>query len=382
MRLCFIGHPQSVHTQRWLQYFVDRGHDVHLITYAPAALAVPGLIVHPLMAGPPARPSSAAADTAPGGLYDRVRQRLPYGLRTLRVGMQWLVRGLRRTVRAIHPDILHGHFVIDYGWYAALAGYAPLVVSTWGSDVLLHPRRSVISRQIVGYTLRHSQLVHALSRDLADAVRAFGVPQERVLVAPLGVEDNWLTIRAMSVTPDRPVLVSTRVFHEVYNLPTLLRAVDHVRRRHPGVRLRLTSDGPLRGQLEALVAELGLHPHVEFLGWLSRDRLRAAIAGADIYVSTSWSDGSSVSLLEAMAAGLTPVVSDIPGNREWITHGENGLLADPHDVESVARALEQAITQPDWRRSVAQRNAAVIRERALWSTQMQRVEQAYEALRQ
>ncbi|MBI3087281.1 MAG: hypothetical protein HYY91_00095, partial [Candidatus Omnitrophica bacterium] len=114
MRLCFLGPVGSIHLQRWVRYFAERGHDVHLVSYARTSSDIPGLQVHGLVDQPAGRPDAAEPEARQTGLLSGLKSRMPEGLAILRMGFRWLQHGLRRTVREIHPDILHGHFVSEH----------------------------------------------------------------------------------------------------------------------------------------------------------------------------------------------------------------------------------------------------------------------------
>ena len=105
---------------------------------------------------------------------------------------------------------------------------------------------------------------------------------------------------------------------------TLLRAVRVVCDRKPGFRLDIVGDGPSRPELESLRAELGLGEAVAFRGY--QEDVRPFLSAADFFVLSSISEGISIALLEAMAAGLPAVATDVGGNREVILQGETGLL--------------------------------------------------------
>jgi glycosyltransferase involved in cell wall biosynthesis len=109
-------------------------------------------------------------------------------------------------------------------------------------------------------------------------------------------------------------------------------------------------------------------------------RLDAQLRAAHVYVSTSKSDSTSVSLLEAMAAGCFPVVSDIPANREWVTDGDTALLFPPGDAEALARCLRRAASDAPLRDRAAARNRQVIAERATWESNLLAVEELFARL--
>lgn len=374
MRLCFLGKLDSLHFQRWLRYFVARGHEVHYVGWQPQPVPVAGLQIHWLQ----------AKESVPASVVRRpthhARIKWPQSIGPLVMGWRWRRAGLRAVVQRLRPDVLHGHFVTEHGFYAALCGYQPLVASTWGSDVLMHPRESPIYRHIVRYTLRASRLVHVQSEEVAARVQAFGVPASRIIMTVFGIEDHWLDVPLPAHPPVRPVIISTRALERIYDTATLLEAMALVRVQQPQAVLRLYGEGSLRPALEAQARGLGLAGVVEFHGSRPHEQLPALLAQGQVYASASRSDSASVSLLEAMAVGLCPVVSDIPANRPWITEADNGLLFPPGDAPALARKLVQALRDPVWRAEVAARNKAIVKARALWRDHMARIEAAYETL--
>jgi glycosyltransferase involved in cell wall biosynthesis len=116
-----------------------------------------------------------------------------------------------------------------------------------------------------------------------------------------------------------------------------------LRRRGVAFRATIAGEGPLRAELEALARELEIGALVTFTGWVGEEALRALYRTHEIYVSLSRSDSTSQSLLEAMAAGLVPVVTEIEGNREWVTHRNEGLLVPVGDAEAVACAIAEIV---------------------------------------
>ena len=117
----------------------------------------------------------------------------------------------------------------------------------------------------------------------------------------------------------------------------------------------------------------GLASHVEFVGGYTPAELPELLSGADVYESSSLSDGTSSSLLEPMSTGLFPVVSDIPAKRPWVTHGRNGLLFEPGDHTALADRLGQALQDGALRAAAARRNRRIILEKGDQETQMDKV---------
>jgi len=97
----------------------------------------------------------------------------------------------------------------------------------------------------------------------------------------------------------------------------------------------------------------------------------------DIYVSTSPHDGTSVSLLEAMATGTFPIVTDIPANREWIVTGQNGFLVPIDEERCLAEKIVEAIRSKDLREMSRDRNLRLIKEKATWSAVVAEIKEIY-----
>jgi glycosyltransferase involved in cell wall biosynthesis len=144
--------------------------------------------------------------------------------------------------------------------------------------------------------------------------------------------------------------------------------------RHAQARLVVTGEGSLRSSLERLAAKLLPAGRWQFAGRLPAADLAALLARAEVYLSASRSDSTSLSLLEAMAAGALPVVSDIEGNREWVAEGDGARLFPCGDAAELGRALERALGDPAWATAARARNRRVVEERADWRRNLARIE--------
>lgn len=355
MRIAFLADASLPHTLRWVQYFVVRGHTCLLLSlergsgYTCPVEHLPSL-----------------------GLLPRF---LRY---TLNIPLA------RRRLRHFLPDLVNAHFLPNYGWMAAHLDMRPHVLTTLGSDILLVPRRTPLHSWRTRWVLRRCDHVTTDAGMLTRAVAEFGYERERILTVPLGVDLDAFDHSASQHPRARHAplrILSTRRLEPLYDVEILFRAAV---RLGPAVRdavqLRIVGTGSQAAALHAAARNTTIVPEAVFLGWLEPTDLRAELCGAHVYVSTSHSDSTSVSLLEAMAAGCFPVVTDIEGNREWIRDGDNGLLFPPGDEVALARCLERAADDPELRRRAATLNRAHVIERATWSKNMGEVEELFEAL--
>ena len=136
----------------------------------------------------------------------------------------------------------------------------------------------------------------------------------------------------------------------------------------------------MRPQIESQVRNLGIEQYVRFLGTVPNEELPAYLNAADLYVSTSDSDGTSTSLLEAFACGLPAVVTDVPANLEWVQDGVNGGVTPRRNVASTANSIVKTLNDTKGRQNMGQRNLKLARKRANWDHNFERLEEIYEAL--
>ncbi len=345
MRIATLSNASVFHTVRWVRHLRARGHDVRVWSLEPP---MPGFECERLPSPP-----------LPGAL------RYP------------LARfALAPALRAFRPDVVDAHYVPNYGLLGVLAGVRPLSVSAWGSDLLLAGGRDPLQRARARFVLSRAQLVLADGDNLAAAAERLGAPPGRLRMVPWGVDRE--RFRPGERTPG--LILSTRMHEPVYDVPTVLRAAAVVMRARPEAHLVLAGDGSQRASLERLAGTLLPAGRWRFVGRLGPDELAGWLGRAEVYVSASLSDSTSVSLLEAMAAGAVPVVSDIEGNRPWVADPECGRRFAPGDDAALASALEQALADGDWRARARAAGAAVIARRGDWHVNLARIEAMFEAL--
>ena len=346
MKIATLSNAAVVHTRRWVEHLRGRGHDVRLWSLEPG----------PAELG--ARPLPSAP--LPGVL------RYPLA-----------VPALARELRAFGPDLVDAHFVPNYGLMGALSGVRPLSVTAWGSDLLVSGRRDALQRARARWVLRRAGLVIADANNLAAAAIALGAPRERVRAIPWGIDRS---VFVPAATREPGLLLSTRMHEQVYDIPTILRGVAQVMARRPETFLAITGVGSMRSALERQAATLLPAGRYRFLGRLAPAELAGWLGRAQVYLSASRSDSTSLSLLEAMAAGALPVVSDIEGNREWVADGDGARVFACGETDALALALESALADPAWAAVARERNARVVEARGDWGRNFARIEACFESL--
>jgi glycosyltransferase involved in cell wall biosynthesis len=386
LRICAVGNLDGIHTHSWLEYFVERGHDVHGISYYVPSRPPQGVTVHAL------RPSQQGKGSFPGrtrpGLAQSARRIVPPSVERLANLVRFRRAGLRRAVEQIAPDVLHGHFLVEHGFYATSAALHPYIVSAWGSDVLVEPR-SFANRQIARFTASRADLVTANNRHMArEIVLKLGKERAWVQHIVLGVSQSFLDGAPPSVNARQaagspsdampPTVISTRSLDTpLYNIDVILRSFSRARARVPNARLIVAGDGRLRPELESLARELRLDDAASFVGSLEEPAFRDALARSHVFVSTPASDATSVALLQAMGAGAFPIVSDLPSQQELVENGVQGLRVAVRHETALAEAIVRALDDGELRRSAVERNRAFVEEYGVTEKNMAKMEAWY-----
>lgn len=351
MRIAYLAWHGSVHTRRWVGWFAERGHEVHVITCGDAD----------------ARDLDADGNPLP----------LRYQVHELgaprfgKLGYLLKLRAARRAVRAIKPDVLHAHWLTSYGLLALGTDRRrlPLVVTAHGDDVLIAPRNGLL-RRIVQHVLRAADLITVPGEPMREAALELLAPQDApkggIATFQYGVESARLANAGRRARESREAdgptrIVSARAMLRLYRIDVLLDAVALLVEDGDDLHLDLLGDGPERDALEQQAARLGIADRCTFHGNVTQGRVEQFVGASDVYVSVSESDGVSLALLESLALGSVPVVSDIPANRSWVNDGATGLLVDI-DPADVADGIRQAARLD--RERVAADNLAVVAERA------------------
>lgn len=177
-----------------------------------------------------------------------------------------------------------------------------------------------------------------------------------------------------------PMIISTRNLQPVYNVETIIKAMPLIIKQAPEAKLFIVGDGMQRDYLHNLAGSLKVGESVRFIGRASHDELAKYLASADIYVSTSLSDSTSLSLQEAMACGLPVVVTDLSANREWVTDGKNGYIVPRSDAGAMAEKVVYLIRSATVRKSFGELSRKIIQEKAEYSVEMAKMEEIYEGL--
>jgi L-malate glycosyltransferase len=351
--LLFIADGRSIHTQRWAEYFAQSGHDVHLVTYDPMNRTIPGVTEHVLA-------------SRWNNLY------LAFIPRQITIN---------RIVREIRPDLIHAHFIAKYGFHLAGLRFRPTVVSAWGDDVLILPEKSRLIHSFTKHVLVSANLVYAVSRDIRNhIIDDFGIPAPKVRYLPFGIDTDLFAPAPETRAHEAIEVFSNRGFFPVYDNETLVRGFALAYREEPRLRLTLKGEGPEEQQVRNLVTGMGLSDRITFQKKTDYTEVPKDYRKADIFITTSRSDGTPVSVIEAMASGLPCIATAVGGIPEWVGNNTTGLLVEPGSPEQVAKAILTLAGDAALRERLGAAAREAVIAHGQWKSLMAQAEKDYQEL--
>ncbi len=242
-------------------------------------------------------------------------------------------------LKVFTPDFVQAGPLTDVGVVARRCWPGPLISTSWGFDVLqeIVDNKKLMSSVI--NVVKSSELVFVDSAVTAKFANRFDVPHSRIVEFPWGIDLNFFRPPGVRKVSKSSLIVFTCRSHEdIYRVGDIIDAFALACEQSEGLFLRIAGSGALSEVLHQRVADNGLHSKVAFLGRLDAMALLENYQSSDIYVSAARVDGTSVSLLEALACELTVCVSDIPGNRQWVD-ASTGFLFPVGDTDTLANHL-------------------------------------------
>lgn len=295
-----------------------------------------------------------------------------------------LVTDLARVIDDFQPDVIHAGPVQTAAYLVAKTGFQPLVTMSWGSDLLRDADQNGWIRRMTHYTLQRTTVLLADCQAVQDKAAEFGFPADRVVRFPWGVDLQRFSpgradgLRASLGWQNDFVVLSLRTWEPLYGVDVLVRGFARAAEQAPDLRLLLLGGGSQEKVIRGILEKHHLLERVHFAGQIGQESLPEYYHASDLYVSASHSDGSSVSLMEALACGVPCLVSDIPGNREWLADNTAGWLFPDGDDKAIAEGILRAYSQRNDPQPARQAARELAQARADWPKNFQKLLGAYE----
>jgi L-malate glycosyltransferase len=368
MRVIFFSRSYTVHDHRFLEALGASGHEIFFVY----------LEVDTVTQDKRPIPSGVTVLNWPKAIDTQSVLEDP----TLAIGQ------FKKIVSEVRPDIVHAGPVPTCGYVAAMAKSYPLMLMSWGSDLLVDADRNQFFHDRTCFALRSSEMLVADCAEVAaKAQQLTGYPSNRIVQFPWGVDldsfrpgSDEASLR-QSFPENHFILLSTRGWEKSYGTMHLLHGFRDAHRLDRSLSLFLLGGGSLRTEIEDFVNKNDLLGTILMPGQIPAAQLPHYYRAADLYISCTFSDGTSISLLEAMACGLPVIATDRASNREWIQEDIGGLLVPFGDENAICEAILHFSKMGEVeRRAIGDRNLAVAQARGDWKSGVSKLLTAYEEL--
>jgi len=365
MKICFVGSAKSIHMQRWVKWFAERGHEIHLIS--PNYEDIEGVKIHLI------------GKKKEGSVTNFIRKMFQ----------------TRKLVWRIKPDILHAHYAFGHGTFAAFANYHPFVVSVYGSDVLRDAKESKLKRIAITYVLKKADAVLHTAQFMEDYLHhKFKIPRDKIVRVPWGIDLNIFhkgykeevekLREELGIGKDTVVVLSNRHIHPKYNIEKIVKAIPTVIREHPKtvfIFIRGDGDVHFENQIMELANALRVSDSIRLIKrFISPQEMAIYLNLSDIVISVPKTDQFSSSIMEAMACGAVPIVSDIEAYKQYLTDGKNALFVNPDNPIEISRKILYYIKHPDIKDMFYKINRPIIEKNENWEKNAFMMETLYRKL--
>ena len=317
MKICFVGPASSSHIVKWCNWFCNRGHEVHVISFTQGEIQ--SVIVHHVDV-------SVDADSSD------IKK------------LKYLISGrkIRQFVDLIKPDIVSVHYASSYGVAVALSGLKGYILSVWGSDIYAFPKKSFLHRLLLQFSLYKADCLLSTSQAMSDEAAQY--TKKSFLITPFGVDMEMFNPKKRTRTQDDQKLVigTVKTLSKLYGIDYLLKAAAIVVKHNPEIDLsiKIAGDGPNAEEYRELSKKLGIAERTFFLGRISQESAAIEWANMDIGIIPSvLYESFGVAAVEAEASGIPVIVTDVGGLIEVTVPGESSIVVPRQNEEAIAKAI-------------------------------------------
>jgi len=343
MNICLLGNAESSHLQKWARAFAGRKNKVTVFSYRQAE--IPGVNV--------------------------IRIEEP-GFRLPLVSVKHKAGKVMKALISLKPDILHAHYLSDYGWLGAWTGFHPLVVSAWGSDVI---GAGFINRQAAGFVFRKADCITAASEFLKNA--AFPLAGSgNIEIVPFGVDTELFRPGPEKKDPGAFTIGTVKALEKVYGINFLIEALPLMKNEIKNLRVIIVGEGSMKQELKRIADAGGVK--VEFAGNVDNNSVPGYLQQMDVFVMPSIRESFGVSALEAASTGIPVVATRTGGIPGVVADNATGMLVQPGNPGEIARAVISLYKNPDKRREMGDNARKMVKTKYEWNVCVEKMGRLYE----
>lgn len=366
MKICFIASGNNFLLKGCCEYLVSKKHDIHYIPISIPRKKINGVTYHNL-----------------GSLYK---------IKPFQIFFYFKVK--RYVKKVIKPDIVSAFIIWNCGWIGAFTNYHPFVLHIFGSDLFANPQKSIIRKKLTSYSIKKADIIISESKVIRDITSKVRKNKKNNYIIQFGVKLDLFkpkldtnNLKNELGIKDGYVIISPRKSRDLYNQDIVLKAFSFICAKRRDVYLLMKSTGyddpvhnkKFQDKLKNLAIEYGISDKIRYFSFVPLNKLPYYYNLADIIVSVPSSDSIPVTVQEAMACGVVPIVSDIPALHEWIKDDYNGMIVPIRNAEKLAEKINHLLDNEEKRDTFIKRNLILVRNQSDYYQNMELMEKVYKA---
>ena len=310
--------------------------------------------------------------TPSDGIYNRILRILEFKTAIFKI---------KKIIKIHQPDMVIAERTTSYGFLAALSGIKPIAIAQqgrtdlWPENSILLPLKKILQN----YAFKKANLIHAWGPVMTISMKEVNVDMKKVLILSKGID--LIKFQSKNAIDNKIIYaIVTRSLLPEYRHEIILKAFAILNQREIDFVLTIVGDGSELNNLMNLAKNFNIINKVIFTGKILNTELPNLLQKSNFYISMPVTEGVSASLFEAMATCCYPIVTDLPGNKSWIIHRENGQLIPVDDYQMLAEELIWAFENEKYRNDVVVKNRQFVEDNANYEVNMKIIAEKYHQL--
>lgn len=284
---------------------------------------------------------------------------------------------LLQLVKDIKPDLIHAHYASSYGFLGSLLNFKNFIVSVWGSDILLFPKKNIINKFLIKYVLNKATSILSTSNVMAQEIKLYS--NKKVEVTPFGIDtENFCNQEKFDFKKSINIGI-VKALENHYGVDILIRSFKIVVEQYieNDIKLIIVGDGSQRDNYEELVLSLGLNDYVHFCGKIPYDEISNYHNLLDIAVYPSRNESFGVSVLESSSCQIPVIVSNIGGLVEVVEDYKTGYIIESEGIQDLSIKILELLANPEKRSQLGIHGRNYVINNYQWSRNVDTMIQIY-----
>ena len=317
LNILLLADGPSIHTVRIAQYFIEKGYRVDLITFRKCKDSIFSNVFH----------INVGDIKEHGNNFQYI-----FGLPKI-----------YRVVKSKKYDLVFAIYLTSYGLIATMF-FKDFFLYVFGTDVKVTARKNLFYFLLTKFVLSRTRHIFSVAEHVTQVItQKFKISKNKITTLEYGIDLSKYNSR-IPFNKRSNDIITNRAFIKNSNYPFIIEILREIKKLYPALKAIIFGHGPLKEEIERIIEKYQLHENIRLLGIQNEQNVIDLLNDSKIYLSLPTSDGASLSVMEALACGNYPIVSDIEANHEWVIENENGSFIPLYDVNKAVASILKVLS--------------------------------------